>query len=80
MFASPPWHHRRLTMVLQVVPILLIISIVLDAPKGVERVQGNDESLRRDAKINWKRFEEASEGLIKQFRYQGNILEVSFGF
>lgn len=60
----------------QVVPILLIISIVLDAPKGIARIEG-DESLKRDAKINWKRFEDASEGLIKQFRLQGNILEVS---
>lgn len=49
---------------------------MLDAPKGIDRVKGDDESLRRDAKINWKRFEDNSEGLIKQFRFQGNILEV----
>lgn len=61
----------------EVVPILLIISIVLDASKGIERVKENDESYKRDAKINWKRFEDNSEGLIKRFRDQGNILEIT---
>lgn len=70
------------------VPILLIISIVLDSSKGIERIKGNNDddqkkstdsnesTLKRDANINWKRFEDYSEDLIKRFRYQGNILEV----
>lgn len=59
----------------EVGPILVIISIVLDAPKALDRVEAKID--KNDAKINWKRFEENSEGIIKKFRFQGNILEVS---
>lgn len=41
----------------------------------MERIQ--DEVNKRDAKINWKRFEDKSEPVIKKFRFQGNILEAS---
>jgi hypothetical protein len=63
----------------KICPILLIIFIDLEdkTEKAISRIQGNDESLRRDARINWKRFQDKSTGLIKQFRFQGNILEVS---
>ncbi|CAD6568835.1 MAG: hypothetical protein CYPHOPRED_002907 [Cyphobasidiales sp. Tagirdzhanova-0007] len=59
----------------EVCQILLIISIVLESEKGIARLQ--DEVAKRDAKINWKRFEDKSEGLINKFRYQGNILEIT---
>lgn len=58
----------------RVAPILVIISIVLDSPTALERVDAKID--KNDAKINWKRFEENSEPIIKKFRFQGNILEV----
>lgn len=60
----------------QIAPILVIISIVLDAPKALDRIESKVD--RNDAKINWKRFDESSAPIIKKFRFQGNILEVSW--
>lgn len=52
----------------------MIISIVLDSPKALDRIDTKID--KNDAKINWKRFDDNSEPIIKKFRFQGNILEV----
>jgi len=59
----------------EVAPILVIISIVLDSPKALDRIDTKID--KNDAKINWKRFDDNSEPIIKKFRFQGNILEIT---
>ena len=62
----------------QVCPILLIISIDMNGHVDQAIARLKDDSTKH--KEAWKRFEAESPALIKRFRLEGNILEVSLGW
>jgi len=60
-----------------VCPILVVLFIDLEAKQALARLEQRDKSIQNDARINWKRFEDKSRAIVKRFRDEGNILEIT---
>merc|ERR1712093_184569 len=56
-----------------VVSVLLYIYIDVEPEKAAQRLKGSDDTFKQ----RWADFNKQAEPLVKKFRFQGNILEIT---